>query len=286
MSDSCPRDLLVSLTILSFLTLTMACGSTAEESSPPVAAEPAPQSSGSAESADADAATDATAHGTQEQPGPLPSRPLPPDHEFGKHVTPTEIVLPDGEARFGALQFEPFGPAPGTSDEVFAQWGALLKARFLEEPPADQLEVLDAKLAHVPIVDATPVFINALLGLDMGDPDDIRRAHAITSYWYEGMLKWKHVILDGNESKLSQAHVRNRMLVVDGWVRMWKRTLDSENGVSKLRTRIEDLIVDRERARREAQRAYEEKLRKREEEARAAEAEAAETDTETDAPGA
>ncbi len=204
--------------------------------------------------------------GEGERPGPLAPRPLPEPDPFGDHARATAIDAPDrlpvGEDE-GVLRFERFGPAPGTTPEQFAAWGNLLAERFLADPEPERLPALDAALAELPIVDATPAFINALHGLDMGDPTDIERAVAVSRYWYDGMVKYKHVVLDEDTAKVSAVDVRNRMLVVDGWIRLWQRTLDREGGVDRLRTRVEKLVADREASRERAQQRYEEKLRRR-----------------------
>jgi hypothetical protein len=147
----------------------------------------------------------------------------------------------------GVVTFGRFGPAPGTSAEQLADWTALVRQRFLEHPDSERRAVLDELLAAVPLINATPAFINSLHGLDMGDPDDVQRAHSITSFWYEAQYKYKHVVLDGDPSHMLSGHVKSRLLVCDGWVRLWQRTVDSPGGVSRLNDRVEQLGLDRER---------------------------------------
>ena len=173
------------------------------------------------------------------------------------------------------LKVEVLEPVPGMSPELFAEWGKLVSQRFLGDPSAEQIVELDSRLAAVSVVDATPVFINALDCLDMADPGDIVRAGAISKCWYDGQVHYKRVVLNADPEALRPVDVRNRMLVVDGWIRMWKRTLEQENGVAIFRSRVQQLLVDRAAAREKQWRDFEEKLRQRAEKKAHAEAEAA-----------
>lgn len=202
-------------------------------------------------------------------PTPLLSEPPANPSAFGGHVKPTEIVapdsLPDAEGE-GILRFELLEPSPECSPERFAKWSALIQERFLGDPSPDRLIELDTLVSEIPVIDAMPAFINSLHGLDMADPDDIVRAAAIAEYWYIAQVRYKQVVLNGNPAAVLPLHVRNRMIVVDAWIRLWKRTVAREGGVARLRAQVAKLIADRKASREKQQREYEEKVRLREEE--------------------
>ncbi|MDG2148174.1 MAG: hypothetical protein P8N09_01485 [Planctomycetota bacterium] len=197
----------------------------------------------------------------------------------GGEVAPS----PDSQVTISALPqelnsvvvLEAFGPVEGTSQEQFDEWTELVNARFLGNPSPEQLVELDDQLAKLPVVDGTPVFINALSGLDMADPDDIVRAAALSKWWYDAQVHYKRVILNPDPEALRLVDVRNRLLVVDGWRRMWVRILEQANGVAIFRARVKQLLVDRVAAREKQWREFEEKLKRRAEQEAEAEAEAA-----------
>ncbi len=255
--------------------LLCACGATREGAVPASAEHAAAGDSLSAEVGDEpmSAAAALSKPAGQQESSPLP-RPLPEPNPFGDHVTPTEIVAPDsapvGEGD-GVLVFPAFGPAPGSTSEQFGGWAGVIEEFFLGSLTEERRLELEQQLRDIPIVDATPAFINALRGLDMANPEHIVQAGALTKYWYEAQIRYKQIVLDGNPAALLPGHVRNRMLVVDGWVRMWKRTLEQPGGVARFNARVSKLIADRKAARDKQAAEYLEKVRLREEAAAAAE---------------
>ena len=224
-------------------------GAAVEPSSPDASADGAPSSStdaasageGGDESAARQAMLDAVRDGV-DQPEPAPIEP----------AIPAVSERPPGLAP-SVVWFAPFGPTPGCPEEEFVRLSGAVGARYLEDPDADLAAELDAVLADAEIGDVTPPAINALLGLDMADPEDTARADALMEWWYAKQVEYKQVVLHGDPEDVRDVVVKGRLASIDGWVRWWRRTLERADGLEIFRTRVSDLRAyleaDRERRR-------------------------------------
>lgn len=164
-------------------------------------------------------------------------------------VTPPSgrSLAPAGLRPKGVVVFAPFGAPPGLSAEKHAQVQALLVERYYGDPGEQRLAEIDAELGGFHVAMLTPAWINLLIGLDMGQADDVELGGRVCSDWYVRQIRYKQVILPASPDKLDERSVTNRLLVVDGWRHWWERTAEDPAKVERYRKRIDTLIWERAR---------------------------------------
>lgn len=175
----------------------------------------------------------------------------------GPSDAPDALLAPSGRRLPpAALQstsvvvFQPFGPAVDGAEQDFARHQALLLERYYGEPSAQRLLALDADLEAVHIVDLTPSYLNAVIGLDMAVADDVLTASRIAGDWFVRQQRYKQVVVNDDASDLRPVAAASRVLSIDGWKRWWQRTRAEPSRVQRYRKRLDDLAWERARLRR------------------------------------
>lgn len=150
-----------------------------------------------------------------------------------------------GESLF--LLSEPFGPPPGFTMAELITWQDVLgELHVTGVEPARQAQ-LERLLGEFSGVDLTPAYLNLLHDRDMADPTDIAIVRSLSLDWYDRQYKYKLVAVDGNVENTGPVIVRGRLASLDGWVRLWDRTLETEGGVARYRKRVADLAAEHAR---------------------------------------
>lgn len=125
---------------------------------------------------------------------------------------------PDVETpRDPVIAIAPLPPVPGTTEEQLAEWSALVRELYIEDPSPKVMKKLKAQLAELDIVDLTPAFVNAMIGLDMSNAIDIRNGGKLVDDWSHRQGRVLKFFFDLDASRVSQVDINKRVIVIEGW---------------------------------------------------------------------
>jgi len=140
------------------------------------------------------------------------------------------------------LDFEPVPPLEGTTQEQLDEWTALVRSYFLEDPSPRTAKRLRTQLEQLDIVDATPAFLNAIRGVDISKPLQIRNVWRLVEHWQEeqgGVLKF---YFEGETSRDSKVDRNKRIIAIvgrgdepGGWLGWWLGKKDDPQKIEKYR---------------------------------------------------
>jgi hypothetical protein len=133
------------------------------------------------------------------------------------------------------VAIEPLGPVPGTSEEQLAEWTGLVKSLYIDDPGAKARKKLIAQLKEIDIVDCTPAYLNALIGLNMSNPIDIRNAGNLVGDWSERQGKQILFAFDLEASKTGRVDVNKRIIVIEDWRKIFAGKLADEKLLTRYR---------------------------------------------------
>ena len=163
-------------------------------------------------------------------------------------LAPSGRRLPAPALRSATLvAFEPLGPYPGQPAAQYEAALADLRERFYGRPDEARRAQLTAQLGKLHIVDLTGAYIDLVIGLDMAVPDDVALAGAIVTEWFDRQQRYKQVILDTNPDRMDGSWPQNRVAILDGWRRLWLRTIEDPERVARYRKRVDELLWERRR---------------------------------------
>ncbi|MBM3985980.1 MAG: hypothetical protein FJ296_09890 [Planctomycetes bacterium] len=124
---------------------------------------------------------------------------------------------------------------PGTTEEQLAEWTGLVKSLYIDDPGAKARKKLIAQLEEIDIVDSTPAYINAMIGLNMSNPIDIRNAGNLIGDWSKRQGVVIRFAFDQEASKTDTLDVNRRIIVVEGWRTSFAGKMASEQLLTKYR---------------------------------------------------
>lgn len=146
---------------------------------------------------------------------------------------------PDVETpRDPVIAIEPLPPVPGTTDEQLAEWSALVRELYLEDPSPKAMKKLKAQLAELDIVDLTPAFVNAMNGLDMSDAIDIRNGGKLVDDWSHRQGRVLKFFFDLDASRVGQVDINKRVIVIEGWRTAFEKYVNDPARLEKYRSDV------------------------------------------------
>jgi len=206
------------------------------------------ESTSAADSADGDAggtgaldALTALTSPTAQAPAATDVAQAPPAAEQGK-------VDPD-EPLDTLIMFDPFGPIEGATEQDLEDWTVMLKELYIEDGGATgrTRKRLRAQAAELDIIELTPAFLNAIIGVDLKETESILGVFTMVKDWQERVGFVPTFFFDGDVNATEIIDQNKRVKVVDLWHGWWSGYASGKGDLVAYREKMEAAVKARAR---------------------------------------
>ena len=159
---------------------------------------------------------------------------------------PTAPTIEDPAPRDPTVAIEALGPLPGTTAGQLVKWTALVKSVYHDDPPPRTRRRLIGQLEEIDIVNCTPAYINAVNGLDMSNPIDIRNAASLIGDWSKRQGYQLHFAFNQEASKVGTNDINNRVIAIEGWRTAFAARMVDEAALARYRANVAAALLDQD----------------------------------------
>lgn len=145
------------------------------------------------------------------------------------------------------IEFEPFGPVEGTTQDQLDGWTAMLRELYIEDGGATgrTRKRLRAQAAEIDIIEITPAFLNAIRGVDLIETHAILGVFTMVKDWQERVGFVPRFFFDGDVNATEIIDQNKRVKVVQLWVDWWSGYASGKNDLVAYRKKMEKAVKAR-----------------------------------------
>jgi len=147
------------------------------------------------------------------------------------------------------IMFEPFGPIEGASQQDLEDWTVMLKELYIEDGGATgrTRKRLRAQAAEVDIIQLTPAFLNAIIGVDLKETESILGVFTMVKDWQERVGYVPTFFFDGDVNATEVIDQNKRVKVVELWHGWWLGYASGKGDLVAYREKMEKSVKDKAR---------------------------------------
>lgn len=211
-------------------------------SSTPVAAE------GTGSSADSDAGGTGALDALTALTSPTAQAPAAADVTQAPAAVDEGKVDPD-EPLDTLIMFDPFGPIEGATEQDLEDWTVMLKELYITDGGATgrTRKRLRAQSAELDIIELTPAFLNAIIGVDLKETESILGVFTMVKDWQERVGFVPTFFFDGDVNATEIIDQNKRVKVVDLWHGWWTGYASGKGDLVAYRKKMETAVKARAR---------------------------------------
>jgi hypothetical protein len=142
------------------------------------------------------------------------------------------------------IEFEAFGPIEGTTAEQLTEWTELLSELYIDYGGATgrTRKRLRAQAGEIDIIQATPAFLNAIIGTDLADRDGILGVYTMVKDWQIRVASTPTFFFDGDITRTTVEDQNKRVKVVKLWINWWKDYDSGKTNLTDYREKMEKRV--------------------------------------------
>ncbi|MFT7462522.1 MAG: hypothetical protein ACI9EF_000862 [Pseudohongiellaceae bacterium] len=146
------------------------------------------------------------------------------------------------------IQFDAFGPVEGVSQEDLDQWTAKLHELYIDGGGATgrTRKRLRAEVAEIDIIQITPAFLNAIIGVDLLETNSILGVFTMVKDWQTRVGSTPTFFFDGDVNATGIIDQNKRVTVVNLWVGWWDGYASGKNNLDDYRAKMEGRLKSKD----------------------------------------